>query len=124
MSVHLANTPETYHKIDESLMHLLKPDSLLVNTARGVVIDEAAMAKLLRENRFRAILDVFEEEPLPMSSPLRGLENVLLIPHMGGPTIDRRPFVTDALLKVLPDALEGRETFLDISRDAMHRMTK
>ena len=124
VSVHLANTPENYHKIDESLMNRLKSDSLLVNTARGAVIDEAAMARLLRDNRFRAILDVFEEEPLPMSSPLRGLENVLLIPHMGGPTIDRRPFVTDALIKHLPAALRGEDTILDISKEAMHRMTK
>ena len=124
VSVHLARTPETYHLIDEKLLSLLKPDSLLVNTARGSIIDEDIMARMLKDGRFRAILDVYEKEPLPMSSPLRGLENVILIPHMAGPTVDRRPFITDALIDVLPDVLDGRESYLDISREAMHRMTR
>ncbi len=124
VSLHLARTPETYHIIDERLLGLLRPDSLLVNTARGAIVDEAAMARMLREGRFRAVLDVYEQEPLPLSSPLRGLENALLIPHMGGPTMDRRPFVTRALLDVLPAALRGEETRLDISREAMRRMTR
>ena len=124
VSLHLARTPETYHIIDERLLSLLRPDSLLVNTARGAIVDEAAMARLLREGRFRAALDVYEQEPLPMSSPLRGLENALLIPHMGGPTMDRRLFVTQALLDALPAALRGEETWLDISREAMRRMTR
>ena len=124
VSVHLARTPETYHIIDEKLLSLLKPDSLLVNTARGSVIDEASMAEMLKKGRFRAIIDVYEKEPLPMSSALRGLENAILIPHMAGPTVDRRPFITDALTDVLPDALSGKETYLDISREAMHRMTR
>ena len=82
------------------------------------------MARMLREGRFRAALDVYEQEPLPADSPLRGLDNALLIPHMGGPTIDRRPFVTQALLDCLPAALKGEATPLDISEDAMRRMTR
>ena len=79
---------------------------------------------MLREGRFRAVLDVYEQEPLPADSPLRGLDNALLIPHMGGPTVDRRPFVTQALLDQLPAALRGEETPLDISAEAMRRMTR
>ena len=124
VSLHLARTPETFHIIDERLLGLLKPDSLLVNTARGAIVDEAAMARLLREGRFRAVLDVYEQEPLPIDSPLRGLDNAMLIPHMAGPTMDRRPFVTEALIDALPAALRGEATWLDISREAMHRMTR
>ena len=124
VSVHLARTPETYHVIDGKMLSLLKPDSLLVNTARGSIIDEDIMAQMLKDGRFRAILDVYEEEPLPMSSPLRGLENVILVPHMAGPTIDRRSFITDALIDALPDVLNGRDSYLNISREAMYRMTR
>jgi len=124
VSLHWAKTPETYHQINERLMSLLHPDSLLINTARGAIIDEPVMARMLQEGRFRAVLDVYENEPLPMNSPLRGLDNALLIPHMGGPTIDRRPFVTAALLDCLPAALAGKPTMLDISLDAMRRMTR
>ena len=95
-----------------------------MNTARGAIVDEAAMARLLREGRFRAVLDVYEQEPLPPDSPLRGLDNAMLIPHMAGPTMDRRPFVTEALIDALPAALRGEATWLDISREAMHRMTR
>ena len=123
VSVHLAQTPETYHIIDKSLLSMLSPDALLVNTARGSVIDEAEMARMLSEKKFSAVLDVFEVEPLPMTSPLRGLDNAILIPHMGGPTIDRRPFVTSALIDAVADVLGEKETPLEISRDAMHRMT-
>jgi len=124
VSLHLARTPETYHIIGERLLGLLKPDSLLVNTARGAIVDEAVMAEMLRAGRFRAVLDVYEQEPLPLSSPLRGLDNALLMPHMGGPTMDRRPHVTRALIDALPAALRGEATWLDISREAMLRMTR
>ena len=124
VSLHLARTPETYHIIGARLLGLLRPDSLLVNTARGAIVDEAVMAAMLREGRFRAVLDVYEQEPLPLSSPLRGLDNALLIPHMGGPTMDRRPYVTRALISALPATLRGEPTWLDISREAMRRMTR
>lgn len=124
VSIHWANTPETHHAINEGLMSLLRPDSLLINTARGAIIDEPVMARMLREGRFRAVLDVYEQEPLPADSPLRGLDNALLIPHMGGPTIDRRPFVTQALLDCLPAAFRGEATPLDVSEAAMRRMTR
>ncbi len=124
VSLHLARTPETFHVIDRRLLGLLRPDSLLVNTARGAVVDEAAMADMLRSGRFRAVLDVYEREPLPLDSPLRGLDNALLMPHMGGPTMDRRPRVTRALIDALPAALRGEATWLDISREAMRRMTR
>lgn len=123
ISLHLARTPETFHIIGRELLSMLKPDSLLVNTARGSIIDEQTMAEMLKDGKFRAVLDVYEKEPLPADSPLRGLENVILIPHMAGPTVDRRPFITEALIDALPDVLSGKETYLDISREAMHRMT-
>lgn len=93
VSIHLAQTEKTIGIIDRSLLSLLKPDALFVNTARGKVVDESALIELLSENRFRAALDVFETEPLPKDNPLRNMENVLLLPHIGGPTIDMREYI-------------------------------
>ena len=59
-----------------------------------------------------------------MDSPLRTLSNALLMPHMGGPTMDRRPFVTRALIEELPRALAGETSYLTITRDMMRRMTR
>lgn len=98
ISIHSALTDKTYHEIDAEKLSLVHDDALLVNTARGSVIDEQALIKELCSGRLRAVLDVFEEEPLPMTSPLRGLDNVVIVPHMGGPTTDVRRLVTLGLI--------------------------
>ena len=73
VSVHLARTPQTYHIIDERRLKLLREGAIFINTARGSIVDEAALARELATGRFRAALDVYEAEPLPMDSPLRTL---------------------------------------------------
>ncbi len=124
VSVHLARTPETHHIIDGRRLKLLREGAVFINTARGSIVDEAALARELATGRFKAALDVYEVEPLPMDSPLRTLPNVLLMPHMGGPTMDRRPFVTRALIEELPKVLAGETSYLTITRDMMRRMTR
>ena len=75
-------TPETRHLIGPAELGLMKPTAYLVNTARGPIVDEAALARALAEGSIAgAALDVFEEEPLPAGSPLNGLGNVVLSPH-------------------------------------------
>jgi len=75
-------TPETRHLIDEHALQLMRPDSVLVNVARGEVIDEVALISALEAGRFSGVaLDVFEDEPLQSASPLWGFERVLLTPH-------------------------------------------
>ncbi len=74
--------PETRHLIGPPELGLMKSTAYLVNTARGPIVDEAALARALAEGIIAgAALDVFEEEPLPAVSPLHGLENVVLSPH-------------------------------------------
>ncbi|MCL4465783.1 MAG: D-2-hydroxyacid dehydrogenase [Chloroflexi bacterium] len=81
----LPNTPETYHLIGEPEFRAMRPTAYFVNVGRGQVVDEAALARALREGSIAgAGLDVFEEEPLPETSPPWGLENVLIMPHIGG----------------------------------------
>lgn len=80
-------TPETTHIINERTLSLMKPTAYLVNTSRGQAVDERALYQALKERRIAgAALDTFEVEPLPQDSPLRGLDNVFLTPHMVGHT--------------------------------------
>ncbi len=82
VSVHTPLTPETRHLIDATSLARMRPGAYLVNTARGGIIDEAALADAVRDGRLGgAALDVFEHEPLPADSPLRSVPNVLLTPH-------------------------------------------
>jgi phosphoglycerate dehydrogenase-like enzyme len=90
ISIHAADTPANYHLINREILAHLEDGGVIVNTARGKVIDTAALIQELKSGRLEAALDVFEEEPLPEDSELRGLENCLLIPHQAGPTEDRK----------------------------------
>ena len=74
--------PTSYHLVGRRELSLMKPTAYLINTARGPIIDEPALVTVLNEGRIGgAALDVFEVEPLPEDSPLRGMANVLLTPH-------------------------------------------
>jgi phosphoglycerate dehydrogenase-like enzyme len=83
VTLHIPLTPETEHMIGARELAKMKPTAILINTARGKIVDENALVKALRERRIAgAGLDVFEKEPLPMDSPLLDLDNVLLTPHI------------------------------------------
>jgi D-3-phosphoglycerate dehydrogenase len=77
-----ALTPENRHLVDASFLAAMKPSAILVNVARGPLVDEAALIAALRAGRIAgAALDVFEAEPLPSDSPLRAMDNVVLSSH-------------------------------------------
>lgn len=89
VSVHVAYSQDTHHLVNRELMSLMKPTAVLVNTARGKIVDEKALIQFLTERRIAAAgLDVFEHEPLPPHSPLMSLDNVILAPHAGSNTMD------------------------------------
>jgi len=109
VSVHCPLTPETRHLIDAAALAAMKPTAILVNTARGAVVDEAALVAALREGSVAgAALDVFEHEPA-VSEELLTLENVVVTPHIASATRDARlamgMLCVSALRAVL---LEGR----------------
>jgi len=82
VSVHALLNAETRGLLNEKFFRRMKPTACLVNTSRGPVVDEAALARALQEGRLAgAALDVFEEEPLAADSPLRRMDNVILTPH-------------------------------------------
>ncbi len=83
ITIHCPRTPDTYRLIDAKVFARMKPTAYIINTARGGIIDEAALADALcRGTLAGAALDVVEREPLAADSPLRGLENCLITPHM------------------------------------------
>jgi glyoxylate reductase len=109
VSLHLPLSGETRHLIDEHALALMKPTAVLVNTSRGPIVDEVALAQALAAGRIAgAALDVFEREP-EVTEALLGLENVVLTPHLGSATQETREAMgmlcVDALRAVL---LEGR----------------
>ena len=90
VSVNCPHTPGTYHLLSARRLKLLQPHAILVNTARGEIIDEASLAAMLRAGELAgAGLDVFEHEPT-INPKLLGLPNVVLLPHMSSATIETR----------------------------------
>ena len=99
ISLHLPYNDSTYHIIDDALLSKTKSGALLVNTARGAVVDEQAMIKHLKSGDFNAALVVYEKEPIDLNSPLLLIDNVLMLPHQAGPTVNLRAVITRKLIK-------------------------
>jgi lactate dehydrogenase-like 2-hydroxyacid dehydrogenase len=90
LSLHVPGGADTRHLVDAALLARMKPSAILVNTARGTVIDEAALAEALAARRIAAAgLDVYEQEP-KVHPALAVLENAVLLPHLGSATIETR----------------------------------
>lgn len=82
VSVNCDLNPTSIHLINQKVFDLMKPDAVLINTARGPIVDEKALVNALLENKIAgAAMDVFEDEPLPATSPLLKMDNVMLAPH-------------------------------------------
>jgi phosphoglycerate dehydrogenase-like enzyme len=86
ISLHVPSLPETRHMIGAAELARIKDGALLINTARGAIIDEAALIAELGRNRITAALDVYEREPLAEDSPLRTSANAIISPHAAGHT--------------------------------------
>lgn len=107
VSVNCPSTPETHHLLDAARLAKLPAHAVLVNTARGDVIDEGALADALSEERLAGVaLDVFEHEP-KVNPKLLEQENALLIPHMGSATIESRTAMGEKLIVNIRSFLDG-----------------
>jgi lactate dehydrogenase-like 2-hydroxyacid dehydrogenase len=108
VSVHAPATPETHHMINAKTIALMPSHAILINTARGDVVDEPALAEALAAKRIRgAGLDVFEKEP-KVSSALLGLDNVVLMPHLGSATTETREAMGERALDNLVQFFAGK----------------
>jgi glyoxylate reductase len=109
VSLHAPLSPATRNLLGAAELARMKPGAILVNTARGGLVDEAALVAALRSGRLAgAGLDVFASEPLPEGSPLLALDNVVLLPHIGSASIATRIRMADLAVENLLAGLEGR----------------
>lgn len=107
VSLHTPLTDETRHLINAERLAMMKPTAILVNTARGAVVDEAALTEALRERRIAAAgLDVFEHEPA-LHPGLADLDNVFLLPHLGSATVEDREWMIRIAVANIIAALRG-----------------
>ncbi len=111
VSVHLKLSEESKNLLNKARLRLMKKSAYLINTARGAIVDEPALIKLLKEEAIAgAALDVFAVEPLPGNHPLLELDNVVLTPHLGWPTDSGfEGFADNAVANIL-DYMDGKLT--------------
>ncbi|MCU6619871.1 hydroxyacid dehydrogenase [Achromobacter sp. 77] len=109
VTLHVPLTPETRHLLDAARIARMRPGAILINTSRGGIVDEAALAAALRAGRLRgAALDVFEQEPLPAGGPLADAPNLILTPHIAGLTQEANTRVSDMVAAGVTMALDAR----------------
>jgi D-3-phosphoglycerate dehydrogenase len=109
VSIHCPLTDDTHHLFDARAFRLMKDGVFLVNTSRGSIIDEVALAEALRMGKvWGAGLDVFEYEPLPLDSPLREFDNLILTPHVGANSEESRDDLYRAGYQIALDLQQGR----------------
>ncbi|MBI3920669.1 MAG: hydroxyacid dehydrogenase [Armatimonadetes bacterium] len=108
VTVHAPQLPETHHILRRPQLKLLKDGAVLVNTSRGSVIDEAALIKELKTGRIRAALDVTDPEPPAVDHPFRGMNNVMLLPHLSGAGTYGYFKIGETTLKALEDHFAGK----------------
>jgi glyoxylate reductase len=115
LSMNTPLTPETHHWLNARRLALLPKDAIVINTSRGPVIDEKALARALRARRiFAAGLDVYEREPRIEPSLLR-LPNVVLLPHLGSATREARTGMAEAVLDGVLGVLNGKHPWNEVN---------
>jgi glyoxylate reductase len=120
VSIHTPLTKETYHIINEERLKKMKRTAILINTARGAVVDTEALIKALREGWIAgAGLDVFEGEPIPPNHPLTAFKNVVLVPHIGSATYEARHAMAELVAENLIAFYEGRVPPTLVNKDVV-----
>jgi glyoxylate reductase len=108
VSIHTPLTPDTHHLINAEKLKIMKPSAILVNTARGAVIDEEALVVALKDHWIAgAGIDVYKKEPIDPMNPLLALDNVVLVPHMGSATMQTRSAMSVLAARNLLAVLRG-----------------
>lgn len=122
ISIHCALTPETHHLIGARELALMRANVILVNTARGAIVDELALYNALRDQRIAgAGLDVFDPEPPAMNKPLLQLSNVVITPHIGGYSDNSLEIAWRMSLAAALDVVHGRVPRAVVNGDVKSR---
>jgi glyoxylate reductase len=121
VSIHAPLTEETFHLIEEKELKMMKKESYLINTARGPIVDEKALAKALRQKWIRgAALDVFENEPA-VEPELLDLDNVVIVPHIGSASYQTRTKMAIMAAQNLVSALKGERPAYLVNPEVLER---
>jgi glyoxylate reductase len=119
VSLHVPLLPETRHLIGERELALMKPTAVLVNTARGPVVDQKALYVALKERRIAAAgLVVAEVEPIPLDDALLTLDNVAITPHIGSASVATRAKMAEMAVESVLQALRGEMPSHCVNPDA------
>jgi len=109
VSVHCPLTPETHHLIGADALARMRSNAILINTARGPIVDQRALARALRQGTIAgAALDVTDPEPLPVDDPLLDAPNLIVVPHIGSATHSAREMMATLAVENLLAALDGQ----------------
>jgi glyoxylate reductase len=109
VSLHCPLTPSTHHLIDSEALSRMRPAAILINTARGPIVDQTALRRALEQGVIAgAALDVTDPEPLPSDDPLLQAPNLIVVPHVGSATRVTRERMTELAVENLLAGLEGR----------------
>jgi phosphoglycerate dehydrogenase-like enzyme len=109
LSLHIPATPETHHLIDSTVIQAMGKHAILINAARGAVLDQAALVQALQEGRiYGAGIDVYDPEPPPDDNPLFALDRVVLSPHIASNTEEGRLLMGMTVVKDIVAVLEGK----------------
>jgi phosphoglycerate dehydrogenase-like enzyme len=120
ISIHVPFSEQTRHVVGAKELAAMSANAIIVNTARGGLIDEAALAQALVEGRIRgAGIDVFEAEPPPRDNPLLGLPNVVLSPHVAGVTSGSMKGMAMAVADVVETVLAGKRPATLLNREVL-----
>ncbi len=122
ISLHTPLTTETHHLIGERELALLKPTAVLVNTARGAIVDQRTLWRFLKERRIAAAaIDVSEQEPIAPDDPLLGLDNIIITPHIASASVATRLGMARMAVDNLLTALRGQVPPQCVNREAVRR---
>jgi D-3-phosphoglycerate dehydrogenase len=120
ISLHAKVTPDNYHMFGKEQLAMMKPDAVLVNTARAELLDMDALYEALADKKIGgAALDVYEKEPLGKSSRYLPLENLTLTPHIGGASLATVKRAVQFALSDLKAYTEGKETRFCLNPEAL-----
>jgi len=111
ISIHTPYNKDTHHLVSKELLSMMKPEAVIVNTARGNLVDEEALYEVLKEKKIAgAAFDVFAVEPLPLDSSLRELTNMIITPHVSSQTAESLWNIFKTAIDIAADFFAGKDS--------------